>query len=1023
MIIILLSLLFITLIRLLWLNFLTTFEYADIPLAKNGELDLSDVAFSNEQKLSLNGEWEFYPSEFIPVEEFAREKPMNNEKVHLSVPSTWNEAFPDEDKHGFHYGTYRLKILLDDHKVDDFGIKFNDTKNALRVYADGILIGDVGEVSSNVEDYQPHTVPYTTFLTPKDNEVNLVIYSAGYGENAGLSNPIYFGTSDAIHTWNSLSIGLQLLLCVVLLFHCIYAAILYFLGQKRKVLLYFLLFILCAFLSTIVSDDKILFYWVDIGYEWEIKLVYFSYIGIAVFLPKMLNSLLPQLINQRYIRWFARGGGVYALFVLVSPFQYIIATSFVLLTSVLLLSLILSLSILQRAIKHKEENAVFLLLACIVVGVNIVWVVMQRYLSIDYIHYPFDLIFALLFFSAFWFQRFFAAINKSKKLTETLQLEDERKDRFLVNTSHELRNPLYGIVNTAQSILDDPVHPINTTHRERLELLIRISNNMVIILDDLIDVTMLKEKMIQLHPTKVNVQSVLCGVLDMIQHMLGGKPIHLQTDMPNRDLFVYADESRFIQILFNLLHNAIKYTDEGTIMVKADVQMDMVQIHIEDTGIGMEKRDLETLFNPYHQADTNEKRASGGFGLGLSICKQLVEIQGGTLTVQSTLGEGSIFTFTLPLFQNVESTKQENIPVSKHDLDRDVNVQAKVERNHMIDHNLDPDKPHILIVDDDSVNLRTIIYLLEIEEYRITAVTSAEQAMEKLENHHFSLVISDVMMPNISGYELTRFIRNRYMISELPVLLLTARSRLEDIVTAYQVGANDYIKKPVDGKVLKARVRALTDLKKSIDERLRMEGAWLQSQIQPHFLFNTLNSIAALGLIEPNKMQLLLEEFGNYLRLSFDFENASPTIPLEQELNLVHSYLYIEKVRFDDRLNVRWKIEADTDTLIPPLTIQPLMENAIRHGIMKRSIGGEIILNITDQQEYIEVVIKDNGVGMDPTTLNNIFKPSENERERKGIGILNINRRLKQLYGDGLSIDSVPDLGTTVSFQIRKDSF
>src|SRR5699024_9263903 len=124
---------------------------------------------------------------------------------------------------------------------------------------------------------------------------------------------------------------------------------------------------------------------------------------------------------------------------------------------------------------------------------------------------------------------------------------------------------------------------------------------------------------------------------------------------------VYADENRIIQVLFNLLHNSVKYTDDGTITVYADFDHKMARIHVKDTGIGIKKEEIDTIFEPYEQTHMNAKRASGGFGLGLSISKQLVELHGGTLSVESVVGEGSLFTFTLPLFECIENSKDLNL--------------------------------------------------------------------------------------------------------------------------------------------------------------------------------------------------------------------------------------------------------------------------------------------------------------------------------------------------------------------------
>ena len=168
-------------------------------------------------------------------------------------------------------------------------------------------------------------------------------------------------------------------------------------------------------------------------------------------------------------------------------------------------------------------------------------------------------------------------------------------------------------------------------------------------------------------------------------------------------------------------------------------------------------------------------------------------------------------------------------------------------------------------MDDDPINLQVLSTILPAEQYELETVTSGKAALARLNTKEWDLIITDVMMPHMSGYELTRSIREKYSISELPILLITARSQPEDIYTGFLAGANDYVTKPVDALELNVRVQCLTDLKDSISERLRMEAAWLQAQIQPHFLFNTINTIISLSEIDIDRMAILLDEFGYYL--------------------------------------------------------------------------------------------------------------------------------------------------------------
>nr|WP_275100794.1 response regulator [Paenibacillus dendritiformis] len=394
----------------------------------------------------------------------------------------------------------------------------------------------------------------------------------------------------------------------------------------------------------------------------------------------------------------------------------------------------------------------------------------------------------------------------------------------------------------------------------------------------------------------------------------------------------------------------------------------------------------------------------------------MVELHGGTLKAESEEGLGSVFTFTLPLAQS-------GSPVWKRG-----KTEAALLRNrsHALPVPGVPDGSpeiaaaadgmNILAVDDDPVNLNILTNLLFAEGYNVATAMNGKEAAAMLDQKRWDLVSADVMMPHMSGYELTRSIRERFSMSELPVLLLTARSRAEDIYSGFRAGANDYVTKPVEALELKSRVRALTDLRSSVGELLRMEAAYLQAQIKPHFLFNTLNSIVALSKFDTDKMRALIESFSRYLRLSFDLWNAEHLVPLEHELDLVRAYLTIEKTRFGDRLDVIWAVNAGLHTEIPPLTIQPLVENALRHGILSRSQGGLIQIRIEAEADGIRIAVADDGIGMDRLTVERLL--DRGKRPQGGIGLINTDKRLRKQYGQGLSIQSAEGKGTTVSFHI-----
>lgn len=165
-------------------------------------------------------------------------------------------------------------------------------------------------------------------------------------------------------------------------------------------------------------------------------------------------------------------------------------------------------------------------------------------------------------------------------------------------------------------------------------------------------------------------------------------------------------------------------------------------------------------------------------------------------------------------------------------------------------------------------------------------------------------------------------------------------------------------------------------------------------------------------------MLSLLHEFGNYLSVSFNKRNLDQVVPLKYELDLVRSYIYIEQQRFSNKLKVEWDIEEELEVNVPPLSIQPLVENAIKHGVLKRPNGGKVTIQATEFEKYIEFSISDDGVGMTEEKRRALM---ERRMEASfGIGIANTNKRLAQLYGRGLDIISPPNLGTTIRFRIWK---
>lgn len=1004
--------------RFLWLAYNST---TNQPLAINGVLDLRDWDNFSDHPLSLNGEWEFYANTFLMHNESAQlNQPSSSQSI--KVPGNW--AFNDEanGNRKFGFGSYRLKILIDPDKGSSYGLHISSMFSSSEVYMNQQLIGHSGQPAESKVSYTPLNIPYTIFFTLEDvSEIELVIHAANFDNirSAGIVHSIKFGLETNVRSNLTFSKNMVWVACVAYTLHLLYGFVLYLIGNRDKRLIYYSLMTACIIFTTLWDGERLLLTWIPFSFEWSLKSMYLVMLLGGVLLYQLIKVNFPLSLRRRFSFIYELLCGIAVLSILLLPFSTSHALENVYIFLMFIPCLFTLVVMYKSAVKIDSDN-IFLLLAAVAAINSMIWLVVFITLSMDVISYPFDLIIAMICFSAFWFKRFFRLSEESRQLANSLQQADKQKDDFLATIAHELSNPLNGIINISQSVSERAQDRLDNSSANDLQLLVKVGRRMSYILNDLLDIARLKENRISLNLTGVSVHGIASSVIDTLRFMTDGKPIQLVNRVPINFPLVYADENRLNQILFNLLHNAIKFSNNGEVSVQAHIVDGWASIAVIDTGIGIDKALLDTVFEKYERNLSDWDPLKGGFGLGLSICKQLVEMHGGTLDVHSIPNEGSVFTFTLQLLED-EAIDEVVVPQAEvsASIFEDSNA-AVVQTSYYAEpiYNPDPNRIRLLAVDDDPVNLNVLRIIFSDGGYEIVTAINGIEALKLLENSQWDLIISDVIMPVMSGYELTTRIRERFSISELPVLLLTASNQNKDIEAGFLSGANDYITKPVNATELKARVRSLTNLKNSVNERLRMEAALLQAQIKPHFLINTFTALSALSWSDKDKMDELIQELTNYFRLGIDFRNTDEAVPLDRELKLIRSYLWIQKERFGDRLQFVWEIDDEVNIYIPPLTIQPLVDNALIHGLLKRDAGGEVRIRITDLGQSVEICVSDNGVGIDAETVAHIL--DRQRSKQSGIGLLNTHRRLMQFCGSGLTIASDIGSGTSVTFTIAK---
>ncbi|MGS5018160.1 ATP-binding protein [Paenibacillus sp. JJ1683] len=1001
--------------------------------AHNGVIDLRNWDPDKEGAVQLGGEWEFYPNQLLQPSSFQEtrdqdwENRRNSSKLGsgtgssakiVDVPGRWNQWMPGGQATG--YGTYHVHVLLPEKVENLYGIHMQNIRNSSRVWIDGAEVGASGIPSVSAEKGKQGNAPFVGFAAVDGHAADITVHVANYSySSGGIIYPLLFGDYASITHSREVAMAEDTVLVAGFFIPTVFFIMLYLLRKKEKALLYLACFCVAAIFYILTHGEKLLVWGMpDLPYEWILKIQSFSSTLFYYFLIRYVHLTTQIVMNRIVLRLYSittalmLGMGLLLPTLVLSSFE-----TFILLFGVVSVGYVLL--ILIRGLVQRTDDAALLVISIMSILMIVVtsFVYVLGWGDVRGVT-AYEMLIFVLAQTLLLAKRFVHSFMEVENLSRRLLTLDGLKDEFLANTSHELRTPLHGIINIAQSMLDRYGTQFNEPQKHNLALIANVGRRLSYLINDILDFSNLKNGRLALNRRPVNVQAAVNSVLEVLGHSVGKKKLQFVKEWPNSLPKVDADEHRLNQILYNLLGNAMKFTEEGEIVISAKTRNREMEISVKDTGPGIAPDHLLHIFEPFNRGANAEDEGYSGTGLGLGITRRLVELHGGHIRVESRLGKGSTFYFTLPLAETGTSAHeaQKNV-LSEVILQPGVTSSQDV--NPLEEDGLEQVRnvPYrVLAVDDDEVNLRVLKELLYTTGCSVVAVEHAEEALQLLNSRtRFDLVITDWMMPEMSGIELCRRIRERYSLSELPVLLLTARDLPGDIRAGFMAGANDFLRKPVDAEELKARVRTLLNMRHSAEEAVRSEMAFLQAQIKPHFLYNALNVIVSTVAVDPDKAAELLMELSQYLRGSFDFQNRENTVPLCKELELVESYVALEKARFEERLQVTIEVGRNIRSLIPPLSIQPIVENAIRHGVMQRATGGTVRVIVQEAGADLVVSVTDDGVGIPPERLRHLLSE---EHVSSSVGLRNIHRRLIHMYGEGLQIESNPMQGTTVSFRV-----
>ncbi|WP_017294254.1 PAS domain S-box protein [Geminocystis herdmanii] len=413
-------------------------------------------------------------------------------------------------------------------------------------------------------------------------------------------------------------------------------------------------------------------------------------------------------------------------------------------------------------------------------------------------------------------------LDRRKKLTEEQLFQSNQeliranrlKDEFLANMSHELRTPLNAILGMAEGLSEQVFGDINERQLKALKTIDRSGTHLLELINDILDLAKIEAEHLELQLSSVSLKSLCESSLTFVKQLALKKRIQLKTELPLNLPCLTIDERRIRQVLINLLNNAVKFTTEGgNITIKVthhfppekpdfvtqifenpeNIPHNDIYISIIDTGIGIPPNKIKTLFEPFVQVDSALNRQYSGTGLGLALVKRIVELHGGYMILSSKLGTGSCFTIALPYTPSV------SIPSTDNNQETTAPNNAQTPLKEAL----------ILLVEDNEANISTISSYLKAKGYRLIIAQNGQDAITLARSEKPDIILMDIQMPKMSGLEAIERIRQNPESVDIPIIALTALAMEHDREKCLQIGANEYLTKPLKLKELVAKIQEL----------------------------------------------------------------------------------------------------------------------------------------------------------------------------------------------------------------------
>jgi len=644
-------------------------------------------------------------------------------------------------------------------------------------------------------------------------------------------------------------------------------------------------------------------------------------------------------------------------------------------------------------------------------------------------------------------------------LLERVRELDRLKTEFLSEVAHELRAPLFGMSSIAEGILANGSDGIPRDQKRLIGNIRETAVEMKDLVDHLLDLSKIEMGVMTYDFRPVDIGTIVRLAVDLARGAVSTKGLDLIVNVGEDLPVIDGDKTRIRQCVSNLLSNAIKYTDQGAIRVVCYLKEQGIEVSVEDSGRGMTDEEAKTIFERYRRG--REVGTIEGSGLGLALTKEIVEAHGGTLEVRSKVGAGSRFSFYLPGKRSTESLQ----------------TASKVNRMRPLVHaggtfhagTTEDDVTEIplgrgetlIIVDDSDTEREALRAFLEGKGFHVLTARNGVEGLELVRSNRPNLVITDMIMPLLSGPELCSLLKEDPVTSSIPIIMITARNNLGDMVFGIQMGADDYVAKPYDMRELGVRISALLRMQRIRDdlESVRKQTVDLEKKrdqlstvlqnkndlilqlshevktplMSLNSLISNLHDGVAGPVTERQKiyfahLKTLSKRMKHLLTTLLHFAMAESGV-IQLQKRQIDIMEVAQQVLFDlqpirEERAIRCSISDSAREAIAfadPDRVEQILLNLIHNAIKASASGSSVIIEAKENDSELILSVKDSGSGIPAAEQMRLLQEPLYSGKSQGSGLgLYISRYLVELHGGRIWFDTQEGKGTTFYFTLPR---